>query len=197
MSKPSNLNQPPAKQDSSSTVQPAHLPAPPVPTSSLRQAKIYWILYWLPVLLIMAVIYALSDRPEFGRGGLLVMWAGRLLDGSPLLPWLLPFLQRLDPFASYIAHFVEYAILALALYWALSRTLPRLQWKYLTAWLIAVLYAISDEWHQSFVPGRTPSVQDVLVDAAGAATALAILYLWQRHRSPVSRAKANAGTSVH
>jgi VanZ family protein len=145
----------------------------------------------------MAFIYALSDRPEFGRGGLLVTWAGRLLDGSPLLPWLLPFLQWLDPFTSYIAHFVEYAILALALYWALSHTLPRLPWKYLTAWLISVLYAISDEWHQSFVPGRTPSVQDVLVDAAGAATALAILYLWQRHRAHASRAKANVGTSVH
>ncbi len=40
------------------------------------------------------------------------------------------------------------------------------------AFVIAVLYGVSDEFHQSFVPGRTPDVGDVVADAAGAAIGL-------------------------
>lgn len=34
--------------------------------------------------------------------------------------------------------------------------------------LLAVLYGITDEWHQSYVPGRTPDVTDVIADGIGA-----------------------------
>jgi VanZ family protein len=40
-----------------------------------------------------------------------------------------------------------------------------------------VLYAISDEYHQSFVANRHPQATDVLIDACGAATALLIVAL--------------------
>ena len=41
------------------------------------------------------------------------------------------------------------------------------------AWLLALLYAATDEFHQSFVAGRTPSIWDVLVfDNLGALTTL-------------------------
>jgi hypothetical protein len=36
------------------------------------------------------------------------------------------------------------------------------------ALLLSILYAISDEWHQSYVPGRSATIQDTLVDTAGA-----------------------------
>ncbi|HEY8449741.1 MAG TPA: VanZ family protein [Bacillota bacterium] len=45
--------------------------------------------------------------------------------------------------------------------------------RYLTAWLLATLYAATDEWHQRFVPGRTGSLTDVGIDAVGALLALA------------------------
>jgi VanZ family protein len=41
---------------------------------------------------------------------------------------------------------------------------------------LAVLYGLSDEWHQSFVPGRTPDVVDILTDAIGAA--IGLLLVW-------------------
>jgi VanZ family protein len=44
-----------------------------------------------------------------------------------------------------------------------------------TAWLLTVAYAISDEWHQTFIDGRSGQASDVAIDAAGAAIALAAI----------------------
>ena len=57
-------------------------------------------------------------------------------------------------------------------------------------WTLAVvlLYALSDEYHQSFVPGRHPDVFDIATDLVGAAVALAALHLVRlRRRSIRSR----------
>lgn len=65
--------------------------------------------------------------------------------------------------AAKTAHFVEYFILAgLVRRAGLSRP---------ATVLFCLAYAVSDEWHQSFVPGRRPSALDVLIDGAGALTA--------------------------
>ena len=40
------------------------------------------------------------------------------------------------------------------------------------AWLLATLYSATDEFHQSFVPGRHPAVTDVMIDSIGAALGL-------------------------
>jgi len=44
------------------------------------------------------------------------------------------------------------------------------------AWLLAVMYSATDEFHQSFVPGRHPAVTDVMIDAAGAALVLFLVH---------------------
>ena len=45
---------------------------------------------------------------------------------------------------------------------------------FLAAWVLAVLFSTTDEFHQSYVPGRHPAVTDVMIDAFGAALALFI-----------------------
>ncbi len=73
-------------------------------------------------------------------------------------------------YARKTAHLTEYALLFLVLRFALSRTVPgrnRVLISMLTVVLCA-MYAASDEWHQSFVPGRTASVVDVCIDTCGA-----------------------------
>lgn len=68
-------------------------------------------------------------------------------------------------------HLTAFGILAILFYQALR------PWRYAKpfAWLFTVIYAASDEWHQSFQPGRTPKVTDVFIDASGALIALFII----------------------
>ncbi len=63
-------------------------------------------------------------------------------------------------------HFAGYGLLAGAGIFALGRRRRG------AAWWLSVLYALSDEFHQHFVPGRAADWRDVLVDALGAALAV-------------------------
>jgi VanZ family protein len=82
------------------------------------------------------------------------------------------------------AHFFVFAMLATLLWRALAWR-PR---GWIWAWLLTVIYAISDEWHQSFVAGRHPQATDVLIDACGAATALLVVWLWMVKRRKLAEA---------
>lgn len=84
---------------------------------------------------------------------------------------------------SVVGHLVEYAILAFLLAKVLEAWRPGASWVLIgvTAWLLAVTYGITDEFHQSFVPRRHASVFDVFVDAVGA---LAGISAWLVFGSP-------------
>jgi VanZ family protein len=86
-------------------------------------------------------------------------------------------------FRDVAGHFTVYAVLAVlwerALAWAGVRRAER--W----AFIIAVIYGLSDEFHQSFVPGRSSDLFDVATDAAGAAFGL-----WLAGRIRLGRAQA-------
>jgi len=62
-------------------------------------------------------------------------------------------------------------MLGLSYYYALPNRLST-PYRWITAWLMAVLFALSDEYHQSFVSGRTSSLVDVMIDGGGAGLAL-------------------------
>ena len=86
------------------------------------------------------------------------------------------------------AHFTEYALLAALWVWALAPELGRRALA--VAAVISLLYAVSDEYHQSFVPGREADPLDVLVDALGIAFALALVLSRARSRRTARRAPA-------
>lgn len=79
---------------------------------------------------------------------------------------------------SNLAHLTLYAGLALLLFWALSAPNGPLQapvWpRVAVAFALTVLYGVSDELHQTFVPGRAATEADIVVDAAGAALGLSL-----------------------
>ena len=51
------------------------------------------------------------------------------------------------------------------------------------AWIFTTLYAISDEIHQSFVPGRSCELRDMCIDASGALLGVLLAYAFQHHRA--------------
>ncbi len=80
-----------------------------------------------------------------------------------------------------VAHAGEYAALTALWAWALAPPLGRRALAAAAA--IAFAYALSDELHQSYVPGRDADPFDVLVDAAGIALAGLAISRRQKARS--------------
>lgn len=89
-----------------------------------------------------------------------------------------------SPMLSVAAHFAEYAILTLLLLRAVSQE-GRGQPREAVLWALAIagLYALSDEFHQAFVPGRTFDVWDLAWDLAGAGVAV-VLWVWLKRGKP-------------
>ena len=77
-----------------------------------------------------------------------------------------------------ILHFLVYGLLMYACLYGAD--FPGLRQSILWA-IFCCLYGLSDEWHQSFVPGRDATVGDVLADACGAICVLIVFQLrWKR-----------------
>jgi len=109
--------------------------------------------YWLPPLAWMGVIFYLSGQPKLP---------------APPEPMLDLMLKK-------GAHFTVYAILAFLWWRVLSRGKMTDRAALGLAFAVAVSYGLSDEFHQSFVPGRHPGLSDVLIDALGAAVAVGVI----------------------
>jgi VanZ family protein len=99
----------------------------------------------------MGLIFFLSAQPDLSSG-----------------------LGDLDLFLRKAAHMTEYGLLAL-LWWRALRT--RSPWP---AAAIAVAYATTDEWHQTFVTGRHGTPVDVVIDATGVVLAIVLAVYLQR-----------------
>ena len=92
---------------------------------------------WLPALLLMGLIFWFSSQPSFNLPDF--TWADRIVKKG--------------------GHMLGYGLLSWA-YWHAFEMKPNRRW---LAWFLAILYAVTDEYHQSFVAGRSSSVWDVLV----------------------------------
>ena len=101
---------------------------------------------WLPVLLWVGIIFYLSNIP------------GLKSDFDPLIDFIL----------RKLAHVTEYFILALLLRRAFKGSF-NLSNFYLFVYpaVVSILYAMSDEFHQTFIPDRHGCIQDVLIDSIG------------------------------
>lgn len=105
---------------------------------------------WAPLVAYMALIFYVSSQSSTG-------WNFRYPDK--------------------LVHFLEYGALALLLARALNGGIrkPVPAKRLVVAGLLALGYALTDEFHQSFTPNRVSDWRDVVADALGAATALLLL----------------------
>lgn len=99
---------------------------------------------------------------------MVLIWCGFIFYLSSI-PNLRTELGFLDLILRKIAHITEYAVLFLLSRKAFRETDSNWSRKRVHVWAIvfSVLYAFSDEYHQSFVPGRCQSIIDVGIDSAG------------------------------
>lgn len=137
------------------------------PPENKRCAQVFWVLSAV----CMGAIFYLSSRTaaeSSAQSGAVLTWLIRLFGNGAFTD----FIVRKS------AHFLEYTGLCLLLSfacaatWGVKRTALSLP--------IASLYAVTDELHQRFVPGRSCQPVDWAIDTAGAALGLlcAGLFLW-------------------
>ncbi|MBC7261796.1 MAG: VanZ family protein [Chloroflexi bacterium] len=112
--------------------------------SSPTQKILIWLWYWLPPLLLMALIFYVSSQPRL-----------------PQAPE-----PRLDALLKKLAHIGEYTLLYLLFVRAFRRN-HELEPAMRLSLLVTTIYAISDEVHQAFVPGRHANWYDVVIDISG------------------------------
>ena len=103
----------------------------------------------------MGVIFLLSHQPGDRFAPYLFRWADKL------------------------AHLGVYAALCVAFIYAFPGHIRRSEKKKIAvvSVLLCLLYGVSDEFHQSFVPGRYPSIADIVADVVGAVLAC-MSWLW-------------------
>ena len=78
------------------------------------------------------------------------------------------FIEKFSLTVRKLAHMIEYFILAILIYLFLIEFYPKDKYLFLLVILLAIFYALTDEIHQLFVPGRYGSIIDVLIDSMGA-----------------------------
>lgn len=138
-----------------------------------------------------AIFFASTDELSGAKTALVI---------EPFLRWFFPHLtgrrvEFIHLLVRKAAHFSEYAVLGLLAARAFStssHSLLRLRW-FVASLVLVSVYALSDEFHQSFVPSRTASVYDSMIDIAGGLTALVLITLWKKmRRGKQERAKTAA-----
>ena len=100
--------------------------------------------FWFPVLLYSAIIFYVSNQASLDSG------------------LTLPYIDK-------VFHLGEYALYGMLVYRAVSHSFAWTDKKHhiILAFLCSVIFAVSDEWHQSYVPGRDASFADVFADILG------------------------------
>jgi VanZ family protein len=104
-----------------------------------------FLVRWMAVVFWMGVIFAFSATPSLAS----------------------PFEPVYDFILRKLAHLAVYTVLTVLLVRAFRLHVARPTYAWLLAMLVAALYACSDEWHQTVVPGREGTVRDVMIDSLG------------------------------
>ena len=102
--------------------------------------------YWLPPILWALIIFTFSSFPT--------------VETSDFFLW--------DFLIKKSAHLIEYGVLAILLYRAMINSDMEKKKAIIYSIIIAGLYGVTDEFHQSFIPGRGPAARDVAIDTIGA-----------------------------
>jgi len=145
------------------------------------------ILYWIPAVLMMGIIFAFSSKTAdiSGQSSMTISKYiysvyERITGGVKTEEEKLDALETLDHIVRKGAHITEFAMLAAALAWPLRKSGLKGYRLAVASIGLAAIYAMTDEFHQTFVPGRSGELKDVGIDTVGALIGYSIFSLIRR-----------------
>jgi VanZ family protein len=147
----------------------------------VTQSSRNFIKYWVPVIFWMCFIFWMSTETFSSQNTFPLIEA--------FLRFLVPKVSSqgiglIHTFIRKAGHVIEYFILGLLVFRAFRGDLT-LSWSWrwsFFAVIVVLLWAATDEFHQSFVPTRRASAVDVGIDTAGGTLAQFVSALWHRYR---------------
>lgn len=153
-----------------------------------RDAR-FWVSAWLPVLLGILMITVESTEwfgADHTSGPLRILYQA-IFGQVSNAEW-----ELIHHYIRKSGHFIGYGLIGLAWLRAWWQTLPHSRFLPDTflALMGTALIASADEFHQSFLPNRTSSPWDVLIDCSGALTLQLMVYIFMRVSRPKQLARA-------
>ena len=139
------------------------------------------IICWLAVVLWMGLIFFFSAQPAeiSGQqsGGLISFLLSKVYPNFELLTHAeqLETIELWQYAIRKLAHFLIYVVLGMLCLTALYQYKIKFRIRWLTAFALASFYAVFDEVHQSFVPGRSCVLRDMCIDGCGALVGVLLL----------------------
>jgi len=115
-----------------------------------------FILYWLPTILWMLMIFYFSSHPRFD------------ITYKFVFDFIILKALRFDFIILKALHMVEYGILYFLFFRAFYKTTTfSLSQQFFFSFILSLFYAVTDEIHQLFIPTREGRIRDIIIDMAG------------------------------
>lgn len=166
-------------------------------------SKVYFYMFAIAAVLWMAFIFFKSGQ-TYQQQSLRPLLESKISGSYPLnhfpqlaftydgqkLSWQDP-IGVIEFFIRKAGHVSEFALLTLLWILALLSKSVQVNMALLTSFVISVLYAVTDEWHQTFIEGRTGHAIDVVVDSIGALLAVLLVLAVLGIRAAIRRRRTN------
>lgn len=159
-----------------------------------------------PAILMMCVIYSFSAQTGEASGALsykvsyqIVETKNEILATGKTPDQLSAEADHINFYVRKAAHMTEYCLLAISISFPLYVYGVRGIWLMLLAGIVCVGFASLDEYHQSFVDARGPSVRDVGIDSCGALIGILLVqaFCWSTLHNPGNRKSRKKRKKAH
>lgn len=133
------------------------------------------------MLIMMVVIFIFSQMPgdESGQtSGKLLEEVVRIVENITKHGMSDTAIDNLHWVIRKLAHFCEFGAFGITIVYAFVNLISQRWFLFVLSEVIAFVYALSDEFHQHFIPGRYMSMGDVLIDSSGALLGIIFSFIW-------------------
>lgn len=151
----------------------------------MKKKVLFNILYFIPAIIIMGVIFLFSAQDSVESSEIsgsisysLVIVVDKIFSLHWPVPQIMLEAENIHNFIRKAGHFTEYMFLGISLIIPIYKCSNKSKLRWFWAWIICIMYAVSDEIHQLFVAGRYCSLKDVFIDSMGAISGILIVIMF-------------------